>query len=55
MPRRNKRSQMHNLDDSFALSTMDIMISDACPWVPVAAIARVAAMHPVKTVSQLAA
>ena len=25
MPRRNKRSQMHTLDDSFALATMDIM------------------------------
>lgn len=34
MPRRNKRSQMHNLDDSFALATMDIMIGDACPCGP---------------------
>lgn len=34
MPRRNKRSQMHNLDDSFALATMDIMIGCAisCCW-----------------------
>ena len=34
MPRRNKRSQMHTLEDSFALSTMDIMIGDACPCGP---------------------
>lgn len=54
MPRRNKRSQMHTLDDSFALATMHIMIGDACP-VPVAATAHVAVMHPAKTVSQLAA
>ena len=34
MPRRTTRSQMHNLDDSFALATMDIMIGDACPCAP---------------------
>lgn len=34
MPRRNKRSQMHNLEDSFALATIDIMIGDACPCGP---------------------
>lgn len=34
MPRRNKRSQMHTLEDSFALATMDIMIGDACPCGP---------------------
>lgn len=34
MPRRNKRSQMHNPGDSFALATMDIMIGDACPCGP---------------------
>ena len=34
MPRRNKRSQMHTLEDSFALATMGIMIGDACPCGP---------------------
>lgn len=34
MPRRNKRSQMHTIEDSYLLSTMDIMIGDACPCGP---------------------